>query len=51
MMSIIVKRSLLFLMIAVVGSSSLHAAQLSEREQNAASQHFKRGMESLVTEK
>ena len=51
MMSIIVKRSLLFLMIAVVGSSSIRAAQLSEREQNAASQHFKRGMESLVTEK
>jgi len=51
MMSIIVKRSVLFLMIAVVGSSSVQASQLSEREQNAASQHFKRGMESLVSEK
>jgi tetratricopeptide (TPR) repeat protein len=51
MMSIIVKRSLLFLMIAVVGSSSIRAAQLSEREQNAASQHFKRGMESLLGER
>jgi tetratricopeptide (TPR) repeat protein len=51
MMSIIVKRSLLFLMIAVVGGSSIHAVQLSERDQHAASQHFKRGMESLLAEK
>src|SRR5262245_3838055 len=51
MMSVIVKRSLLFLMIAVAGSSSIHALQLSERDQHAASQHFKRGMESLVAEK
>jgi Tfp pilus assembly protein PilF len=51
MMPIIVKRSLLFLMIALVSSSSLRAWQLSEREQTAASQHFKRGMESLVSEK
>ena len=51
MISIIVKRSLLFLMIAVVGGSSIHAVQLSERDQHAASQHFKRGMESLLAEK
>ncbi|HEU4936063.1 MAG TPA: tetratricopeptide repeat protein [Vicinamibacterales bacterium] len=51
MMSIIVKRSLLFLMIAVVGSSSTRASQLTERDQHAASQHFKRGMESLLGEK
>ncbi len=51
MMSVIVKRSWLFLMIAVVGSSSIHALQLSERDQHAASQHFKRGMESLLGEK
>jgi len=51
MMSIIVKRSLLFLMIAVVASSSIHAWQLSERDQHAAAQHFKRGMESLLGEK
>jgi tetratricopeptide (TPR) repeat protein len=51
MISVIVKRSLVFLMIAGTGSSSLHALQLSEREQHAASQHFKRGMESLVSEK
>jgi tetratricopeptide (TPR) repeat protein len=50
MMSVIVKRSLLFLMIAV-GSSSISAWQLSERDQHAASQHFKRGMESLLAEK
>ena len=51
MMSVIVKRSVLFLMIAVAGSSSIHALQLSERDQHAASQHFKRGMESLLAEK
>jgi tetratricopeptide (TPR) repeat protein len=51
MMSIIVKRSLLFLMIAVVSRASINAAQLSERDQHAASQHFKRGMESLLGEK
>ena len=51
MMSIIVKRSLLFLMIAVVNTFPISASQLSEREQHAASQHFKRGMESLLGEK
>jgi tetratricopeptide (TPR) repeat protein len=51
MMSVVMKRSLLFLMIAVVGSSSTHALQLSERDQHAASQHFKHGMESLLGEK
>jgi Tfp pilus assembly protein PilF len=51
MRSITVKRSLLFLMIAVAGSSSIYALQLSERDQHAASQHFKRGMESLLAEK
>lgn len=51
MMSIILKRSLLFLMVAVAGGSSIHALQLSERDQHAASQHFKRGMESLLGEK
>jgi Tfp pilus assembly protein PilF len=50
MMSVIVKRSWLFLMI-VVASSSIYAVQLSERDQHAASQHFKRGMESLLGEK
>jgi tetratricopeptide (TPR) repeat protein len=51
MMSIIVKRSLLFLMIAVVSRAPINASQLSERDQHAASQHFKRGMESLLGEK
>ncbi len=51
MMSIIVKRSVLFLMIAVVTGISIHASQLSERDQYAASQHFKRGMEALIGEK
>jgi Tfp pilus assembly protein PilF len=51
MMSIIVKRSLLFLMIAVVSRASINASQLSERDQHAAAQHFKRGMESLLGEK
>jgi len=51
MMPVIVKRSLLFLMIAVVATSSIYALQLSERDQHAASQHFKRGMESLLAEK
>jgi Tfp pilus assembly protein PilF len=51
MMSILVKRSLLFPMIAVVSNSSIHASQLSERDQLAASQHFRRGMEALLGEK
>jgi len=51
MMSNIVERSLLFLMIAVVSTFPISASQLSEREQHAASQHFKRGMESLLGEK
>ena len=51
MRSIIVKRSLLFLMIVVVTGSSIRARQLSDRDQQAASQHFKRGMESLLKEK
>jgi hypothetical protein len=37
MMLIIVKRSLLFLMIAVVSRASINASQLSERDQHAAS--------------
>src|ERR1044072_1024472 len=51
MMSVIVQRSLLFLMIAAAGSSSIYAGQLSERDHRAASQQFKRGMESLLAEK
>jgi len=51
MMPIVVKRSLLFLIIAVVSAFPVYSSQLSEREQHAASQHFKRGMESLVAEK
>jgi tetratricopeptide (TPR) repeat protein len=51
MTSIIVKRSLVFLMIAVASRASINASQLSERDQQAASQHFKRGMESLLGEK
>jgi tetratricopeptide (TPR) repeat protein len=51
MTSIIMKRPLLLLMIAVVGGASIHAWQLSDREQHAASEHFKRGMESLLGEK
>jgi Tfp pilus assembly protein PilF len=50
-MSTIVKRSVLFPLIVVVSACSIYASQLSEREQHAASQHFKRGMESLVAEK
>ncbi len=51
MMSLVVKRSLPFLMMAFVSSASLHASQLSERDQHAASQHFRLGMESLLAEK
>jgi tetratricopeptide (TPR) repeat protein len=51
MMPVIVKRSLLFLIVAVAGVLPANASQLSEREQHAASQHFKRGMESLIAEK
>jgi len=51
MKRVIVKRRVLSLMIAVVSAVPAGAWQLSEREQHAASQHFKRGMESLVGEK
>ncbi|MFL6279514.1 MAG: tetratricopeptide repeat protein [Vicinamibacterales bacterium] len=51
MMRVIIKRSLLFVIIAVAGVLPAGASQLSEREQHAASQHFKRGMESLISEK
>ena len=51
MKRVIEKRGVLSLMIAVVSAFPAGAWQLSEREQHAASQHFKRGMESLVGEK
>jgi tetratricopeptide (TPR) repeat protein len=51
MMSIIVKRSALFLMIVVVSAVRLYGLQLSERDQHAAAQHFKHGMEALIAEK
>jgi tetratricopeptide (TPR) repeat protein len=51
MKRVIVKRALLSLMIAVMSAFPVGAWQLSERDQHAASQHFKRGMESLVSEK
>jgi tetratricopeptide (TPR) repeat protein len=38
-------------MIAVVSTFPISASQLAEREQLAASQHFKRGMEALIGEK
>src|SRR3954451_3385900 len=38
-------------MISVVSVFPVAAWQLSEREQHAASQHFKRGMEALIGEK
>jgi len=51
MKSVSVTRGVLSLMISVVSVFPVAAWQLSEREQHAASQHFKRGMESLVAEK
>lgn len=53
-MSIRVERSVLFLMTIVAVSVSavpIYALQLSERDQHLASQHFKRGMEALVSER
>ena len=41
----------LVLLVAVSMGDPLEARQLSEREQAAASQHFKRGMESLLAER
>ena len=51
MTAVMVTRGVLSLMISVVSAFPAPAGQLSEREQHAASQHFKRGMESLVAEK
>jgi tetratricopeptide (TPR) repeat protein len=51
MKSVSVTRGVLSLMISIVSVFPVAAWQLSEREQHAASQHFKRGMESLVAEK
>jgi tetratricopeptide (TPR) repeat protein len=52
MMSIVVERSVLFLMTIVVASAvPIYPLQLSERDQHLASQHFKRGMEALVSER
>jgi protein O-GlcNAc transferase len=50
MISILEKGGLLLSIIAVASVGHLHAAQLSEREQHAATQHFKRGMEDLLSE-
>ncbi len=51
MMPTIVKRLLLLVLIAVVDTLTISASQLTERDQHAASQHFRRGMESLLGEK
>lgn len=51
MMSQIMKRMSLLLVALVIGVCSLHGSQLSEREQTAASQHFKRGMEALLADR
>jgi Tfp pilus assembly protein PilF len=51
MTAVKVTRGVLSLMISVGSAFPAPAGQLSEREQHAASQHFKRGMESLVAEK
>ena len=50
-MSPVVKRRSLLLVFALVGISPVQASQLSEREQTAASQHFRRGMESLLADR
>ena len=39
------------LLCAVLTGAAGHARQLSERDQSAASQHFRRGMESLLAER
>jgi tetratricopeptide (TPR) repeat protein len=51
MMSILGKGGLLLSTLAVASVGHLHAAQLSERDQHAATQHFKRGMEDLLGER
>ena len=43
--------TLFVFLLAVLTGASGHARQLSERDQSAASQHFKRGMESLLAER
>jgi tetratricopeptide (TPR) repeat protein len=48
---VIVTRGVLPLVLSLVSALPAPAWQLSEREQHSASQHFKRGMESLVSEK
>lgn len=47
-----VERGVVLLSIVAVGSVGyLHAAQLAERDQHAATQHFKRGMQELLGER
>jgi tetratricopeptide (TPR) repeat protein len=51
MISIVGKGGLLLAIIAISSAGHLHAAQLPERDQHAATQHFKRGMEDLLGER
>jgi tetratricopeptide (TPR) repeat protein len=51
MISSVVKGGLLLLISATLSVAHLHAAQLSERDQHAATQHFKRGMQELLDER
>jgi tetratricopeptide (TPR) repeat protein len=50
-MTLIVQRSVLLLMLVVSGRAYVDTSQVSEREQAAAAQHFKRGMESLLADR
>jgi tetratricopeptide (TPR) repeat protein len=51
MISILGKGGLLLSIVAVASVGHLHGAQLPERDQHAATQHFKRGMEELLAER
>lgn len=51
MSTVVLKRSVLIGLILFVGAAHPAAAQLSERDQHLAAQHFRTGMEALLSER
>jgi tetratricopeptide (TPR) repeat protein len=51
MITVVLKRSLLFSCVLCVSAAQLLAIQLSERDQHLAAEHFRAGMEALLSER
>jgi len=51
MIPVVLKRSLLFSCVLFVSAAQLVAIQLSERDQHLAAEHFRAGMEALLSER